>query len=353
MHDELFSSWLVRSALANGCDPLAFADAIWPKSRVWTMDTDRGIPAGRLRALARSSGVPARTFEGSTLQEVASLVVNGSLPKKNFWHWILTVGARNRKRSGGLQYCPVCLATDRRPYFRKHWRYAWHTVCEAHGNILLLDRCQGCGAAVQPHRLTADMKSIAVCPICCTDLRDGKTTVGERHAILFQQASDTVLSGHRQLLHDREVTIREWFTAAGFYWNLVRRIMDGRTESLNAFGRSVGLQYLNLRPGVPAIEQARTSDRHDMLGGVFPIMEISRLEMKAHLGAAAVTLQAFCPGRVQLPGALTEVAAGLKDLPITRTRKAKKGPVDIMAPKPRKTVERMMRRLVDRGLAKL
>lgn len=350
--DEIFSSWLVRAALANGCDPLAFADAIWPKWRVWTMDTDREIPAENLGCLARSSGVSARTLEYSTLREVAALVGGEPLPKKNFWRWILTVGARNRKRSGGLQYCPTCLATDSRPFFRKCWRYAWHTACEAHGTILL-DRCHGCGAAVQPHRLTADALSLTVCPVCHCNLRDGQTHAAERHAILFQQASDAVLSGHRQLLHDREVTIRDWFTASGFYWNLVRRIMDGRTESLNAFGRSVGLQYLNLRPGVPAIEQARTSDRHDMLGGVFRIMEISRLEMKAHLGAAAVTLQAFCPGRVQLPCSLTEISAGLKSTPVTRTRKPQKGQIAAFAPKPRKTVERMMRRLVDRGSAKL
>lgn len=317
------------------------------------MDTDREIPADRLKTLAGSSGVPVQTLEDSTLREVASLVVNGSLPKKNFWHWILAVGARNRKRSGGLQYCPACLSTDRRPYFRKCWRYAWHTVCEAHGNILLLDRCHGCGAAVQPHRLTADMKSINVCPVCCTDLRDGKTTVGERHAVLFQRASDRILSGQKQLLHGKEVTVWGWFYIARFYWSLVRRIMDGRTESLNTLGRGVGICDLNIRPGFPSIEKARTRDRHDMLCGIFRMMDLSESEIKTQLDAASVTLQAFCPGSMQLPHALAGIAAGLKGMPVTRTRKPQSGQIDIAAPKPRKTVERMMRRLVDRRFAKL
>lgn len=352
LDDELFTSWFVRSALANGCDPLAFADAIWPGWRLWTMDTDREIPEDRLKTLARSSGVRARTLEDSTLREVASLVVNGPLPKKNFWYWILTVGARNRKRSGGLQYCPTCLATDGHPYFRKCWRYAWHTVCEAHGNILH-DRCQGCGAAIQPHRLTADALFLTVCPVCRADLRVGQSSAAGRLAIRFQQASDAVLSGQRQLLHDREVTIQEWFAAASFYWNLVRRIMDGRTESLKAFGRSAGIPDMNMRPGLPPIEKARTEERHEMFGGVFRIMEQSGTEMVARLNDASVRFQAFCPARMQLPCALAGIAAGLKSTPVTRTRKSQKKQVDIFAPRPRKAVERMMRRLIDRGTAKL
>ncbi len=128
--------------------------------------------------------------------------------------------------------------------------------------------------------------------------------------------------------------------------------MDGRTESLNAFGRSIGLQYLNLQPGVPSIEQARTKDRHDMLGGVFRIMDLDGPEIRAQLDAASVTLQAFCPGRVQLPCTLTEIVIGLKSTSVKRTRKPQKGQVNIFAPKPRKTVERMMRRLMDNGFAK-
>lgn len=39
--DELLSSWLVRVALENGCDPLALTAALWPSRRAWSSDIDR------------------------------------------------------------------------------------------------------------------------------------------------------------------------------------------------------------------------------------------------------------------------------------------------------------------------
>jgi hypothetical protein len=345
--DELFSSWLVRSALANGCDSLAFTDAIWPKWRVWTIDIDREIPQERLELLAKSSGIPAHSLDASTLWSVASLICNRPLPKKNFWSWILTLGARNRLRSGGLQYCPVCLAEDKSPYFRKYWRYAWHTACEKHGTILL-DRCNVCRSAIQPHRLIAEAKTITICPVCGFDLRHGQAHVVAENTLSFQEKTDRVLLGQKLQLHNVDVTAAEWFTIARLYWDLVRRIMDGRTESLNSLGRSIGLHHLNIRPGTLSIEQARTKDRHAMLCGVYLIMNLSDAQIMTQLNAAAVTFQAFCPSRVLLPRALKEIANQLKSAPVTRKRKPKVGRIDVNRPKSRKMVERMMQRLIDR-----
>lgn len=347
--DELFSSWLIRSSLANGCDPLAFADAIWPKWRVWTIDIDREIPQEKLESLAKSCRVPIQELDGSTLWVTASRVSNKVLPKKNFWDWILTVGARNRRRSGGLQYCPACLTDDESPYFRKYWRYAWHTVCEKHG-VILLDRCHGCRGAIQPHRLSAEMKNVTNCPVCKSDLRSGETLLGVEHALIFQQTSDSILSGEEHTVHDKKVSATEWFAIARLYWDLVRRIIENRTESLTTFGRSIGLQDLHLKPGMFSIEQARTRDRHTMLGGVYRIMNLPSIEIKKLLEVAAVTFQAFCPSRAQLPSTLGEIACGLKSSPVTRSRKPKVVKNDVRAPKSRKSVERMMRQLMDKAV---
>lgn len=346
--DELFSSWLVRSALANGCDPLAFADAIWPKWRIWTIDVDREIPQERLESLVRSSGMSRQDFDTSTLRDVASIISSEPLPRNNFWYWILTLGTRNRRRSGGIQYCPTCLADDTSPYFRKYWRYAWHTACEKHGCILL-DRCPSCGAAIQPHRVTVEMKAVVICPLCNRDLRLGQAHAGRDHAIRFQQAADGILSGQKQLLHDKSVTEPEWFAIARFYWDLVRRIMDERTESLNSFGKSVGLPDMHVKQGILSIEQARTEDRHNMLDGINMIMNLSGNEMKMLLKTETVTLQAFCPSRTQLPYALAEIAFELNSMPVTRSRTTKTERVTINEPKPRKTVERMMRKLINKS----
>lgn len=55
--DELLSTWLVRVALSQGCDPLVLTGELWPKWRVWTLDLDRGVATERLRILERMSGI--------------------------------------------------------------------------------------------------------------------------------------------------------------------------------------------------------------------------------------------------------------------------------------------------------
>lgn len=131
--DELFSSWLVRTALANGCDPLTFTGVVWPKWRVWTGDVDRHPPAERLAVLSKMSNIPVEALSESTLSPTALRILSEIPGKEIAWPWVLAIGARNRRRSGGLQYCAMCLTEDPKPYFRIPWRFAWHTGCEKHG----------------------------------------------------------------------------------------------------------------------------------------------------------------------------------------------------------------------------
>lgn len=190
--------------------------------------------------------------------------------------------------------------------------------------------------------------TVAVCPVCSYDLRDGLTCEGLECAVMFQKKADGMAAGQNQLLHGVAITAPEWFAIARLYWDMVRRITDGRTESLNAFGTSIGLRELHIKPGILSIEKARNKDRHDMLVGVNRIMNLSGDELKTELKTAGVTLQAFCPSRVQLPCALAEVAFELKSSPVTRTRRPKPKQAVPDTPRSRKTVERMMRCLVNR-----
>ena len=64
----------------------------------------------------------------------------------------MPIGVFHRSRHKfGLQICPLCLAEDKEPFYRKEWRLSWVTVCTRH-NSLLLDRCPGCQAPIVFHR---------------------------------------------------------------------------------------------------------------------------------------------------------------------------------------------------------
>lgn len=120
--DELLSSWLVRAALAQGCDPLVLSGELWSKWRIWTRDADRGLNQERLLVLAKASGVNSAAFKAASVRCIVPAITTEPLDELAIWPWVLALGSRNRKRHGGLQYCPLCLREDTKPYYRLQWR---------------------------------------------------------------------------------------------------------------------------------------------------------------------------------------------------------------------------------------
>lgn len=270
--DELFSSWLARFALTRGCDPLSLTGSLWRSRRTWTRDTDRGLPDLILAELCGRTGVSADALNRSFLPARAPLAqVDARHP---VWPWILPVGTRNRLRRGGLQFCPQCLGADRAPYFRVHWRLAWHTCCVQHGT-LLLDRCLNCSAPVEPHRLTAADENLAICATCRVSLATCASDIAPNSAFDFQcQARRAEAEGHGDFGALR-LTRVDWFGLARYLTALLRRASVGKPQwSINrmlacldlldtrSYRSSTGLR-LELLP---------TRDRAVLLGGVAHVM---------------------------------------------------------------------------------
>ena len=82
LHDEIISSWLVRAALTQGCDPLVLTGDVWPKWRIWTQDADRFLDDERIEPLCAVSGITKETLRASTLYPVASQIAGGNLTEK-------------------------------------------------------------------------------------------------------------------------------------------------------------------------------------------------------------------------------------------------------------------------------
>jgi hypothetical protein len=168
---------------------------LWPTWRAWTVDLDRGVRRDRLVALANRSGVNISRLEAAMLPALLAAVAPDVKAEKSVWPWVLARGSRNRRRNGGLQFCPECLARDITPYFRRNWRLAWHIGCAQHGK-LLADHCGHCYAPTEPHRVHGS-DPIWRCPSCGFDLRQTATDVACADAMAFQSEADLVLTrGH-------------------------------------------------------------------------------------------------------------------------------------------------------------
>lgn len=70
--DEILSSWLVRSALAHGCDPLTLTGTVWPGKRFWTRDPDMKLSSEEAEKLSRYSGIQRNLLDASTLHSICS-----------------------------------------------------------------------------------------------------------------------------------------------------------------------------------------------------------------------------------------------------------------------------------------
>lgn len=343
MHDEIISSWLVRAALMQGCDPMTLTLAIWPKWRIWTQDADRFFYEDRLDPICALSGFEKLALKSASLFPYARQIYGEKPPEKAVWRWVVAPGARSTKRHSGIQYCPTCLKNDARPYFRLHWRFAWHAGCKVHGHALL-DRCHACNAPVEYHRLQAEDKQITVCARCKDDLRAASVRSCLPDALKFQQVADDVLLNGVGSIQGSSMCITSWFELANYFVSLIRVAQRGENEPLNDFLKKIGVHMPNSVPMQQGnnLEILQTLDREKLLASLFPLMSASRNRFGDALQKSRISKQGFAGHGLVLPEWIKEYAAAL---PCNLREKSKKSNAQLYGPRPRYQVKRMMARL--------
>jgi len=187
--DELLSSWIIRTALGHGQTPYVFCHNVWRGAQIWTRDIDNLGPQPLCQSMAERTGVPPERAWLTTLRCLEGELVQ-TWPVAGFARWVLPVGVYHRiRRRYGLQFCPLCLREDDKPYFRRHWRLGWVTVCVRHG-CRLMDRCPACGLMLTPHR----SQEITACFSCSADLRDCGIAQAEGSATRLQVEAERILA---------------------------------------------------------------------------------------------------------------------------------------------------------------
>lgn len=267
--DEILSSWIVRVAEANGiklqrmCWDL-FGNGVSP----WNRDVDRSAPKWLLKAICNHTGTSYWEAYRTTLTTYRTLLysarrVSGQL------RWILPIRTYGMTREGfGQQFCPQCLASDPRPYFRKSWRVALFTFCPEH-QVMLHDACPACGLPVAFHRRDFGVEleeagSICSCYACGFDFR-----AAPRVDALFPTPAI------RQLFHEmlqRLLNPAERSTRFDLgYFDVLHqlcRIMGIRQNGgrlMQFVSEQIGVEPVAIEPGRVAIEQRRVDDRHRLL----------------------------------------------------------------------------------------
>lgn len=271
--DEVFSSWLIRLAIKHSCDPIDLTSYIWPGWRLWMTDIDRGMESEKLSLLSQFTSLRSKTIEQAFLFDTAKII--GDIKNQGIWDWITTIGSRNRKRLSGLSCCPQCLSDDLTPYFRKSWRYAWHTCCEIH-KVRLINSCQFCSAPIAPHLVRAEFKSLRYCTNCLEDLSNCTVDNVSSNEISRQVKIDYYLSDRKGFIGGSEIDIKQWFLIFKLLINLFSRRFNKNFKSLHALKSELSRGNTlkkNSKYGVP-FESMQPAQRAVFMDQVWPIMKI-------------------------------------------------------------------------------
>lgn len=344
LQDELLSSWLTRAALSSGCDPLTLTSLVWPGQRVWTRDLDRLSDDTALLALTNISTISHSGFKAATLGPTAATITHQPLTRLAVWPWVLALGSRNRRRRGGTQYCPACFRESSTPYYRKRWRFAWHTACATH-LICLHDECPNCHAAIEPHLLVAEDADMAICATCKYDLRESPSVQVTSEALIFQSATDQVFAMQHGDFGGLNIPVSGWFELSRYFIGWLRRISLGKHQGLNHFSSAIGIKTSSLTPPATglALELLPTSERAQLFRHVWRLIDSGSTGIVKAAKEASLTRQALFESRTTVPEALNAVFEALQSNPCTRNRISSP---TFQRPRSKESVKRMYARLL-------
>jgi len=170
--NELLSSWLVRVARANNVATTSFTNMHfkeYQKNILWQRDLDIWCPESLLEKLSHKSHLSKHQIFDMTLKSYEGKLRH-KIHGKNRTHFIQSLGNyAHIKRNGGLRFCPLCLANDSIPYFRKEWRLSFYTACLEH-KCFLLNRCPNCNSPLTLSKSYQE-KDFTFCYKCGIDLK--------------------------------------------------------------------------------------------------------------------------------------------------------------------------------------
>lgn len=149
----------------------------WPGKQIWTRDIDKCADLSLLNSIANKTGTALPAAKNTLLSSYQSfvferLIINGNSK------WVRPIGVYHRtRRQFGLRWCPHCLSSDQKPYFRKKWRMSFASTCPSHG-VILKDHCNDCAAPCIPHK-----SGFLNCHQCGADISKQKTIIADSQVL--------------------------------------------------------------------------------------------------------------------------------------------------------------------------
>jgi Zn ribbon nucleic-acid-binding protein len=156
--DELFSSWLIRTAYAHNTHPHTFIQLHLNRNYQYMSNNN-------LDVVVSDDELEKLEFKCNNKIELHSLtlkIYNGFLQEN-----IINNGFN--KLLCTLRFCPICIREDSIIYFRKHWKVVFNTICEKH-KCVLYDSCPKCNNVIDISKMFSNKLTFKYCYSCGFDL---------------------------------------------------------------------------------------------------------------------------------------------------------------------------------------
>lgn len=181
------SSWLIRTALRHQTQPTTFMNMHFPeiKPDFWTRDVDIfwATKENFMQKLSFKSNVSIDTLRKLSLQSYTGYLAE-KIHENTSNNFITSIKNRGRNnKNKGLRFCSQCLAEDDEPFFRKHWRISFVTVCPKH-NCFLENICPSCHIPITPYKVK-EVNMYCRCHYCGASLYNGIPGPVSHHSDYF------------------------------------------------------------------------------------------------------------------------------------------------------------------------
>lgn len=277
-NDELLSSWLIRTSLENGSDPMTWSWYYWEKWRTWTIDIDRYCPEDKLFNICNQKFTQEQLKE-STLSPTINKILDHQPNLKRTWPWVIPLGSRNRERTGGLRFCPECLKEEP-AYFRKAWRLSWNHTCPKH-HVLLHEHCPSCSSPLIPHKANFYHPELHLCKRCGTDLSLTSTVQSPNKLFRVQHLLNNSISTRRTALPFDIKNTSELFATVRYFYNFINLAAKGTIRSDRAICKKLNINT-TLRPTkfkIDSIDKAPPVWMREMDFAVSQLLILNTLEI--------------------------------------------------------------------------
>lgn len=161
LENELFSSWLVRTAYAHKTHPHTFENLYLDlPQRLFSKNIDVALDRETAKNIEEKCRNKIHIYS-LTMQSYDAYLQEKIIP--NGFNKFITP----------LRYCPQCLTEDKIPYFRKEWRITLSTICLKH-HCYLQESCPKCMSRLDVSKTYKNKLPYTYCYKCGFELKKSK-----------------------------------------------------------------------------------------------------------------------------------------------------------------------------------